>query len=246
MNSSMSVTQQISVGPVKANVALNSLGRIYTAVVANTDDIFRDAFALRYESYFESGFVEANPAKSFQDEFDYLPNSTVIVVYENDHPVASVRVCFASRRQRNFPAYHAFKHEVDAMLQQIEQCQSDFEVAEITRLVRSPGSANNQGLVFLLYRLAGHLVLKNDIQAILCSVRRNHVGFYHRLGFVNVAGPSDYPGLTCQMHLLSCTRTSYDATRRAFSLMNPEVAPAGTFDGFASGRPISMPLSFVA
>ncbi len=116
------------------------------------------------------------------------------------------------------------------------------DVAEITRLVRSPDAANNQGLVFLLYRLAGDLVIKNDIRVILSSVRRNHMPFYRRIGFVDVAGPRAYPGLNCPMHLLSCSRTEYDRVRMAFPLMNPAASPTGTFDGFENGRAVSMPL----
>lgn len=228
--------------PVKPNLAATSRGKTYRAAIACNESVRQDAFALRYASYLDSGFIEARPEKSFSDLYDELPNSTTIVVYDEERAVASVRVCFVSRKVQKSPCYQAFPNEVASILAESPVSKKNVEIAEITRLVRSPDSANNQGLVFLLYRLAGHLVLRNDVQVILSSVRRNHIAFYRRIGFVDVAGPRAYPGLTCPMHLLQCSRTEYDRVRRAFPLMDPDATPLETFDGFAAGRQISIPL----
>lgn len=231
---------------IRSNVTSRSRGRIYTAVVALDADVRRDAFALRHSSYLDSGFIEPRPGGLFHDEFDNLENAATIVVYDGARAVASVRVCFISRAVREAPAHHAFPDEVDAILATAPRSRKGIEVAEITRLVRSPDEANNQGLVFLLYRLAGGLAIKNDVRIILSSVRSNHIPFYRRIGFVDVVGPRAYPGLNCPMHLLKCSRAEYDRVRAAFPLMNPDAAPQGTFDGFESGRAITMPLAPVA
>jgi len=233
-----------SIDPMKSNVSRRNHSRVYTATLAHTNETLQDAFRLRHACYVDSGFIEPRPDKIFSDRFDALPSSATIVVYDESGAVASVRVCFLSRQEREAPVHHAFRQEVDAIMDTASSSKADVEAAEITRLVRSPDCANNQGLVFLLYRLAGHLVLANDVQVILSSVRRNHVPFYHRLGFVDVAGPRPYPGLNCPMHLLKCPRSEYDRVRAAFPLMNPDATPPGTFDDFVSGRPITMPLSF--
>lgn len=228
---------------IRSNVASISRAKTYRAVVALEAGVRRDAFALRHSSYLDSGFIEPRAGGLFRDEFDGLDNSATIVVYDDERPVASVRVCFMSRNLREAPAHHAFPDEVDSILAATSSSLAGIEVAEITRLVRNPDAANNQGLVFLLYRLAGDLVIKNDVQVILSSVRRNHIPFYRRIGFVDVAGPRAYPGLNCPMHLLSCSRAEYDRVRTAFPLMNPAASPKGTFDGFENGRTIFMPLT---
>ncbi len=240
-NVAVQVAQPAS--PVRPVVAARSRDKTYTAVVALDDAARRDAFALRHTSYLDSGFIEPRPGSLFRDEFDDLDNAATIVVYDDGRAVASVRVCFMSRTLRDAPAHHAFPDEVDAILSDVPRSRKGVELAEITRLVRSPDTANNQGLVFLLYRLAGDLVLKNDVQVILSSVRRNHMPFYHRIGFMDVVGPKAYPGLNCPMHLLKCSRAEYDRVRAAFPLMNPAATPQGTFDGFESGRTIAMPLT---
>lgn len=228
---------------IRSDVLSKRRAKTYTAVVALDASVRRDAFALRHSSYLDSGFIEPRVGGLFHDEFDDLDNVATIVVYDNGRPVASVRVCFISRAVRDAPAHHAFPDEVDAILATAPRNRKGFEVAEITRLVRSPDEANNQGLVFLLYRLAGGLALKDDVQIILSSVRRNHIPFYRRIGFVDVVGPRAYPGLNCPMHLLKCSRADYDRVRATFPLMNPDTAPQGTFDDFESGRAIVLSLA---
>lgn len=239
----VAVQVERSLPPIRSNVTSRSRGRVYTAVVALDANVRRDAYALRHSSYLDSGFIEPRAGGLFRDEFDDLDNAATIVVYHDERPVASVRVCFMSRTVREAPAHHAFPDEVDAILTAASPSLTGVKVAEITRLVRSPEEANNQGLVFLLYRLAGGLAIKDDVRVILSSVRRNHIPFYRRIGFVDVVGPRAYPGLNCPMHLLKCSRAEYDRVRAAFPLMNPDAAPQGTFDGFESGRTIVLPLA---
>jgi hypothetical protein len=245
MNSVHPALVETSANLIRSNVGSSQRRKTYSAVVATEETSYRDVFSLRHASYLDSGFIDPQPGALFSDAFDHLPNSSTIIVYEESRPVASVRVCFLSSQDRNAPVAHAFPAEVEAILSETAPGRAGITAAEITRLVRSPDSANNQGLVFLLYRLAGHLVLRADVQMILSSVRRNHMPFYRRLGFIHVAGPSAYPGLSCPMSLMKCPRSEYDQARNAFPLMNPEAAPPGAFDGFATGTAIAMPLTFV-
>ncbi len=216
----------------------------YKAVLAFGERARRDAFALRHASYLDGDFIERRPDGLFHDRYDELPNARTIVVYEHARPVASVRVCFLSEEDPRSPARDAFSSEIESILAATPAGRTPSKAAEITRLVRSPDCANNQGLVFLLYRLAGRLVLNRDVQVILSSVRDNHVAFYRRLGFERASPPAAYPGLRCPMSLLRCSRSSYDRTRTGFRLMDPDAVPPGTFDGFEEGWSIDMRLTF--
>ena len=216
----------------------------YEAILASDEDVRRDAFALRHASYVDGDFIAPRPDKLFRDAYDDLPNARTIVVYDDGHPVASVRVCFLSENDSRSPASDAFSSQIGTILAETRAGRTPSKAAEITRLVRSPACANNQGLVFLLYRLAGHLVLNRDVQVILSSVRDNHVAFYRRLGFERASPPASYPGLRCPMSLLRCARSSYDRVRAGFPLMDPDAVPPGTFHGFEEGRSIGMKLTF--
>jgi len=110
------------------------------------------------------------------------------------------------------------------------------EAVEITRLVRSPRSANNPGLVFVLYQLAGPLDIQRDVRTILSCVRHNHVLFYYRLQYCLIPGLSTYPRLTCSMHLLVYSREDYDTVRGRFPLMDPHAFSRGNMSGFLAGQ----------
>lgn len=132
-----------------------------------------------------------------------------------------------------------FPDQLDALLSPCRRSAHGLEAVEITRPVRSPRFANDQGLVFMLYRLAGLLGTHRDVRMILSCVRHNHVPFYLRLQHCVVAGPKNYSRLTCSMYILSCIREGYDAVRGRFPLMDSEAFPQDDVSGFLAGQPMT-------
>jgi hypothetical protein len=194
-----------------------------------------DAYRLRYNSYLTSGFIEPI--------YDDLPNCQTIVLYDQDGPVASVRTCtLAFGSHQRSPAMDTYPEEVTALLSQQAANRIGGRGIETTRLVRSPACENNQGLVFLLYRMAGYVGMTAHTQVLLACVRQNHASFYQRLGYVPVTKPRSYPGLKCPMQLMSCTRQRYDEIRGAFPLIDPYAGGIETLDGFLSGETIPLSL----
>jgi len=209
----------------------------YTARLAWDEATQRDAYSLRYLCYLDGGFIAPNKDSLFSDKFDRLPNTETVVIYQDDEPVASVRVCFLSLfHSTPAPVRDTFPDQLEALLSSCRRSAQGMEAVEITRLVRSPRFANNQGLVFALYRLAGLLGIQRDVRIILSCVRHNHVPFYRRLQYRMIAGPRSYPGLTCPMNLLACSREDYDAVRGRFPLMDPDAFPRDDVSGFLAGQ----------
>jgi len=215
----------------------------YSARLALDRRTKEDAYRLRYDSYLASGYIEPNEARSFQDLYDDLPNSQTIVLYDEGVPVASVRTCtLAFGSGQRSPASDAFPEEVRKLLSQQSAIGVGGRAIETTRLVRSPAAENNQGLVFLLYRMAGYLGMTAHSQILLACVRRNHAPFYRRLGYSAVTEPRPYPGLNCPMQLMACTRRRYDEMRSAFPVIDPFAGTTESLDGFLSGESVSLSL----
>ena len=208
----------------------------YEVCLAKSPRVRQDAFRLRYQSYHSSGFIQANPDQIFRDRYDELPNSVTMVVYAEGQPVASARLCFlSSAGGMQIPSSDTFPDQVRALLATCGASRTGSEAVEITRLVRSPGAANNQGLVFLLYRMFAVLGVERDIRVVLSCVRQNHVAFYRRMGFREVAAPRPYPGLSCPMSLLACSREDHDAMRSNTPLLNPNAFPEDDVSTFLAG-----------
>jgi hypothetical protein len=228
---------------IQARTAVPLRQAEYTARLAVDPRTREDAFRLRYVSYLTSGYIKPNETRLFQDAYDDLPNCQTIVLYDDGVPVASVRTCtLAYGSGQRSPAADTYPEEVSQLLSQQSTIGIGGRGIETTRLVRSPAAENNQGLVFLLYRMAGYIGMTAHTQILLACVRRNHAPFYKRLGYTPVTEPRPYPGLSCPMQLMSCTRQRYDEIRGAFPVIDPFGSTTGPLDGFLSGEPVSLSL----
>jgi hypothetical protein len=228
---------------LRANVARRNSDRSYVVRRALDPQTRRDAYALRHASYLASGYIDARRNGLFSDRYDLLPSSHTIAVYQDERAVAAVRVCFLSSGNLDTaPAGTTFPDEVGNLLAALPRRRGKPQAAEITRLVRSPSAENNQGLVFLLLRVAGYLALQEDVPLLMSCVRQNHVPFYRRIGCNTASGLRPYPGLKCAMQLLACPRENYDEACATFPIMDPFAGPADAFDGFMAGSSVVMPL----
>lgn len=218
-------------------------GPFYEARLACDPATRRDVYGLRYRSYVAAGHIEPNETGLFTDVYDEMPNCKSIVIYQDGIAAASVRTCaLAYGSAARSPAADTFPIEVQELLSGQSGIGHGRRGIETTRLVRSPEAENNQGLVFLLYRMAGYIGMMNHTQILFACVRQNHVPFYRRLGYTPVTEPKPYPGLTCPMQLLVCTRERYDEIRQSFAVIDPYAGTTGTLNGFFSGKPVSLRL----
>ncbi|MFC7555922.1 hypothetical protein ACFQU7_32345 [Pseudoroseomonas wenyumeiae] len=216
----------------------------YYARLALTDDVKRDAYKLRYRCYLNAGHIQPNSSELFKDKYDDLPNASTIVIYDDETPLASVRTCLLARgTDLTSPALETYPEEVEALLNADQDNPFAGRGIEVTRLVRSPEAENNQGLVFLLYRMAGYIALCAHSQVHLACVRTNHAPFYRRLGYQAASEPRIYPGLTCKMQLMASDRQRYDQLRHKVPVMDPLGGTTGNLNGFFLGEPVALSLA---
>ena len=220
-------------------IGRNITDKAYEARIASDAGTMRDAFELRYRSYHSQGHIAANPSGLFRDKYDDLPTATTVVVYAGGRAVGSVRTCLLRRGGgTTSPARDAYPTEVDKILETSGPEGPGYDAVEVGRLVRAPEAEDDQGLVFMLLRLAGRLGMLADLQVLFICVRLHHLPFYRRMRFIQAGEPRIYPGLTCAMALLKLSRVDWDATREAFRLMNPEAGPPGLLNGLEHGRTV--------
>ncbi|HWX50482.1 MAG TPA: hypothetical protein VNZ61_20720 [Roseomonas sp.] len=216
-------------------------GASYAARLATSAKVREDAYRLRYRSYLAGGFIGENPSGMFRDDYDDMFNADTVVLYDDEAPVASVRVCLLERgTDYTSPAMDTFPEEVSALLNANPNDAFAGRAIEVTRLVRSPEAENNQGLVFLLYRIAGYIALCHHTQIFLACVRSNHAPFYKRLGYSAASEPQPYPGLSCKMLLMASDRKRYDQIRVKVPMMDPMTDTTHNLEGFYEGEPVQL------
>ncbi len=212
--------------------------------LANDKKTRQDCYKLRYTSYFAEGYIEPRRSKTFSDEYDDHEDAQTLVIYKGSQAIASTRICFLTREpggtaSGGIPAQHMFPEEVETMFHSDAAAPAQ-SIVEINRLVRHPEFAEDKTLIFILFRLAGYLILKKDARVVVSCVRRNHVPFYTRLRFAEVAGPRLYQGLKFSTHLLSCTRERYDLVRKMVPLLDVTGPGREHYDRLANGESVAV------
>lgn len=198
-----------------------------------------DAYALRHASYLADGLIDRRPDGLFQDDHDETPNCPTFVVYRGRRPAATVRVCMMDLEgEGTVPATKIFTDEIADLAKSAPVGRPVSRIMEISRLARHPDFSDDPGLVFALFRLAGYMILRHDADLVLSCVRRNHVPFYTRLRFKEVAGPRMYPGVTFETFLLACFRPSYDSVRQLVPILNVHPSPDSPFEDLLRGQSV--------
>ena len=224
----------------------------YSAQLALDSAARRKVFQLRYRGYLSAGLIDSNPSGVFEDDSDSLPNSVSILIYQSGSPIASMRTCFlAENGTLTASSRKTFASEIDHYLDTIPArsapsstpgAAAGYTGIEWSWLVRSPEAANNQGAVFLLYRLADYLATQNSSQVAFACVRENAAGFHSRLGFTPASTPRAYPGVKCRMQLLVRPGPAANTAVRQFPLTSAAAAPPHSYDGFLAGELIPVSL----
>ena len=210
MSSLQTVTSNLARGAARPRTAGTNL----TARLAMDDQTRADAYAIRHASYLSGGYIDPRPDGLFSDADDLLPNSRCVVVYKENRPVASVRLCTLDYTPGligwdEIPASRIFPDEVAQLAANVPH-DRPAKLMEINRLVRHPDYATDYQLSFVLFRFVYFMVREDEADMTLSCVRRNHTPFYKRLHFEYVACLRRYAGVKFETNLMACYDTQYD------------------------------------
>lgn len=241
----ISVSKVFRPSPLKYQKSLkwNDLQRLQLhARLAYDQEAQRDVFALRYKSFLADGYIEANPSGLFSDPYDHVPGSHIVVLYSGTEAIGSTRACVmdidGTSSAKAIPANAVFAEEIDDLVRRAPDRGRPKRVMEVGRLVTHPAFATNYGLVFLLFRLVGHLIRELDADVVLSCVRQNHIPFYSRIYFEPIAGPRSYPGVKFDTYLMASTRSLCDDLRHLAPVLDVEPSLEPAYAGLLSGRDV--------
>lgn len=197
----------------------------------------KDAYKLRHLCYHSNGYIDARENGEFSDPYDTISSNRTIVVYDDEQPVASIRVCCMDLSSpdptaKSLPLAHVFPDELTNLL------GPHGRAIELNRLVRHPAHAQSQGLVFILFRMADFMIRQHDPDFVASCVRSNHVGFYRRLRFEHISGPKKYTGLSFMTNFLACQRESYEVVRRIIPVLRISPTAYSLYEGLLHGETV--------
>lgn len=211
------------------------------AQIVRSHEMAQVVYALRHDSYVAQGFLNPRQDGLFSDEWDNRKNSNSILVFLNDEPVASVRISTLNKEssstdEHSTIAMESFNEEVDALVHSFQTDGKAASAMEMSRLVRHPDHAQNNDLVFALFRMGFYFLVHFDADMVLSTVRRHHMPFYRRLGFNKIAEPRAYPRLNFQLGLMACFRPSYPIVQQTVPILDNITKNDSVYDLFMSGE----------
>ena len=180
--------------------------------------IARDAFRVRHDGYQSYGYVDPQEDGLFIDKYDGRPNVKLVVIYKNNVPAATVRMCLFDASGQTpgadrVPAMEIFEQEIREMLSGFAMPDAPQRAVEVSRMARSPAFANDKSVIHALFRAVGYLVLNFRADIVLNACRPHHIPMYRRFGFQQIQEPRQYPNLTYKAALTACFRAHFGSAK---------------------------------
>lgn len=177
------------------------------ARLAVTESVMLDALRIRHESYAAHGFIDPMPGGVFPDAYDLDSTARTVVLYHENMPIASVRVCIHDPEATlaghpTMPGYTIFPDEVSSLIETFTPRLGEVRVVEASRLVCRSEYSHDLTVVSGLLRMGKYLANSFDANVTLISARPRHVPIYRRIGFKQIAEPRQYVGVRFTTALL--------------------------------------------
>lgn len=212
-----------------------------SARLAISEEHLREAWAIRHDAYAAEGLISPRADGLLADETDFLPSVNVIVLYKNDVPVATTRVCLYEpdggiAGADYLPAMSVFHDEIVDLYRNIPPRGPHARLVENARMARHPSLGADAEPTFGLYRMVCYLLLHMEADAVLAAVQRHHMPFYRRLGMSTVADVRKHPKFDAEVGLVASVRDENEHLRKNLRVLGLVSRSDSNFQDFVSGE----------
>lgn len=163
----------------------------FTVEICRDHQSLNAAFRLRYRAYLEINAISEDEEEFLYDDFDFLPNSFVHLVWYEGQPVATIRSCIFSD-QYNWLSTEGINYFPEDTQNQLGH---QTRILESNRFAVDPEFQGRRSLFaqLLLFRVHALNSFAHNLTHIITSVRSNHISFYKRfLGMEQISSTMTY------------------------------------------------------
>ena len=175
----------------------------FTVEVCRDRKSLNTAFRLRYRAYLGVDAIPENEEELLYDDFDFMPNAFVHLVWYQGKAVATVRGCIFSDYYGWTPTEGVNYFPKDTQ----EKLGSQTRLLESNRYAVDPEFQGRQSLFAQLLMFRAHALnsLAHGCSHIITAVRSRHIPFYQRfLGMEQLSSNKKYiPWADAEVALLS-------------------------------------------
>ena len=212
-----------------------------TARLALTEEHMRDAWSIRHDAYVAEGLMAPRADGIMADETDFLPSVNVVVLYKNNIPVATTRVCLYEPDGRiagadYLPAMSVFRDEIVDLYRQVPAQGKHARLVENARMARHPSIGADSEPIFGIYRMVCYLLLHMEADAVLAAVQKHHMPFYRRLGLETKADLRAHPKFDAEVALMASVRKPEEHLRKSLRVLGVVSKTDSNFYDFVGGE----------
>lgn len=245
-------SQQSRVSPLVTSAPkVVTARRLILARYACTPCIKEDAYRTRYRGYLRHGFIKPHPRQILSDHFDDDPHAPSIVVYDQDRPVGTVRMCqYDPDRQicptLALPSGGLFELTAENIHARFGRRGTGTSAIEISKLAKIPEYESDLWVTMALFKMIKILTMASRAQVVLVAVRVPHMTMYRRLGFEVIESPRTFAKDNVVLGLMACRLDEFHQAqqqaerifRKPQSLTTPDVYK--TASNFFKGETIDV------
>jgi hypothetical protein len=214
--------------------------------IASTPALMETVYRLRHDSYVAQGFLEPRSSGLFSDDWDELPHFSSVLCFIDGEAAASVRLSYCQpsgpRGERTeTTAMELFKPEIERLAESFRVAPAAATIMELSRLARHPDfSESDLDPMFGIFRACSYHIIRRPADMVITAVRRHHVPFYNRMGYLKITEPRPYPKLKFETALMACFRHSYDAIQNSIPIFQGIDRTDSVFDRLFAGERVGI------
>jgi hypothetical protein len=191
--------------------------RPHRAIVARwacTEPVRQDAYHIRYHGYLSHSHIKPDESESWSDQFDHAIYAPSIVIYDDNRPVGTVRLCTydpAGPRSMSqaLPSADLFDLTLNRVSGHFGISDRRPKIVEISKLAKLPEYESDFHITMALFKMLKLVVAALYADIIIVAVRAQHMNLYRRLGFEVAETPRLFTKDNVVLGLMACLPVQY-------------------------------------
>lgn len=168
------------------------------------------SYKIRYSSYFSHGYIPINPDRLWYDKFDSMDSTKIILVSNESHYFATIRFCtsYTSEKISQIPSLEIFDLDYQKLKNLFPSSKGLYDHYKITEISKFAISINYQmknDAIFSVYNASVKVIEEINPDVIIISVRKNHINFYKKMGFLIINEEKYFKKDNVWLSLMGCS-----------------------------------------
>lgn len=208
--------QRASALPARLPLLDRSQRRAIVARYACTRRTMAHAYHVRYRGYLSHGYIAPHETEQLTDQFDDVAKAPSVVVYDDEQPVGTLRLCSYDPAKTivmadALPSAALFELTPAKIRRRFGLKRDQMRLTEVSKLAKMPEYESDLVITMALFKMLKVLVAAAASEIVFVAVRVQHMRLYQRLGFEVIEAPRLFAKNNVVLGLMACRPNDFGA-----------------------------------